>query len=172
EAVMRSFSDPRSEQLGEIYGGLMRYRDRITFNPSAVNAAPVGFPLDQPVDHAMDDTFDNESLFQRTLALIDGLNGVRVCNRAGARLNLNVPIIGSITWPPSFADAYDECELIDIPNVAEAYALAILGRYELELESSFINFVADAADSLGISVDEMLEESSGIDGLTRHPTPQ
>lgn len=172
EAVMRSFSDPRSEQLGEIYGGLMRYRDRITFNPSAVNAAPVGFPLDQPVDRAMDDTFDNESLFQRTLALIDGLNGVRVCNRAGARLNLTVPIIGSITWPPTFVDGYEECELINIPNVAEAYALAILGRYELQLESDFVTFIANAADSVGLGTDELLEEASGIQGMTRQPTPQ
>ena len=173
EAVMRSFSDPRSAQLGAIYGGLMRYRDRVTFNAAAPNAAPVGLPLDQPVNRSMPDTFDNESMFQRTLALIDGLNGVRVCNRAGARLTLTLPIVGSITWPP-FGITYDECELIEIPNVAEAYALAILGDYTLGLKPAFLSFLTGLADDLGLggSIDAALEESSGIDGLTQRPTPQ
>lgn len=183
EAVMRSFSDPRSAQLGNIYGSLMRYRDRVTYDPAAVNAAPVGFPLDEPVDRAMPDTFDNESLFQRTLALIDGLNGVRVCNRRGARLNLTVRILSfniNLEWPLFGEDHdrdgepdYDECELINIPNVAEAYALAILGRYELRLESSFLDFmVNNVAIPAGVDVDTALAQSAGIDGLGRYPTPQ
>lgn len=168
EAVMRSFSDPRSEQLGEIYGGLMRYRDRITFDPNGVNRPPIGFPLDQPVDRTKDDTFDNESLFQRTLALIDGLNGVRVCNRAGAVMRLEIRGI-PVRWP-LFGTA-DECELIDIPNVAEAYALAILGEYELELQSSFLRWVTENAGDL-LALDEAIERASGIEGMTRRPTPQ
>jgi hypothetical protein len=169
EAVMRSFSDPRSAELGGIYGGLMRYRDRVTYDASNPNGAPVGLPLDVTVDRTSLDTFDNESLFQRTLALIDGLNGVRVCNREGAVLNLRV--LGIPIRYPFFGTAR-ACELIDIDNVAEAYALAILGRYELELQSGFLNFIVDVADTLGIDVDRALEESSGIEGLTRRPTPQ
>ncbi len=169
EAVMRSFSDPRSAQLGEIYGGLMRYRDRVTYNPAAVNGAPLGLPLDQPVNRAMPDTFDNESLFQRTLALIDGLNGVRVCNRAGAVLRMEV--LGIPIRYPLFGTA-GECELIDIENVAEAYARAILGTYVLELQSGFLSAIVSLAGSLGIDVDAALEEASGIDGLTQRPTPQ
>lgn len=170
EAVMRSFSDPQSAQLGDIYGGLMRYRDRVTFNAGAPNAGPVGMPLDQPVNRSMADTFDNESLFQRTLALIDGLNGVQVCNREGAILRLRV--LGISVRYPLFGSA-GECEIIRIDNVAEAYARTILGDYELELQSSFLNFVVDnIATPLGIDVDGALEHASGIDGLTQRPTPQ
>jgi hypothetical protein len=172
EAVMRSFSDPRSAQLGRIYGGLMRYRDRITYDsrPGAQNLPPVGLPLDQAVNRSMPDTFDNESLFQRTLALIDGLNGVRVCNKDGARLNVTLPVIGQITYPPNFLPGYGECELINIENVAEAYALAILGRYQLRLEDGFLRFLTGL---VGASfVDPLLEDASGIDGLTQRPTPQ
>ncbi len=171
EAVMRSFSDPRSAQLGTIYGGLMRNRDRVTYDarPGAQNLPPVGMPLDEPVNPALPDTFDNESLFQRTLALIDGLNGVRVCNKEGAVLRISLGVF-SFRYP--LVGSARECELIDIRNVAEAYALAILGRYELELQSGFLNFLVDVADTVGIDIDEALERSSGIDGLTRRPTPQ
>ncbi len=168
EAVMRSFSDPRSAQLGEIYGGLMRYKDRITFNPANVNGQPLGLPLDQGVDRTAPDNFDNESLFQRTLALIDGLNGVRVCNKEGAVLRVDIGI--TIRYP--LIGGAGECDLINIPNVAEAYSLAILGNYELPLQSGFLNFLIDVADFLGIDIDQALERTSGILGLTRFPTPQ
>ncbi|WP_157069096.1 hypothetical protein [Sandaracinus amylolyticus] len=173
EAMIRSFADPRSAQLGEVYGGLMRHRDRITYDPSDPNGDPIGMPLDQRVDRSMPDTQDNESLFQRTIALIDGLNGVQVCNRAGAKLNMTLHI-GPISLPLSYPliGTADECELIRIDNVAEAYALSILGDYELELQDGFLNFMVDAADFLGINVDDALEESSGIEGLTRRPTPE
>ncbi len=169
EAMMRSFSDDRSAQLGTIYGNLMRNKDRVTYNPGpgAQNAAPIGLPLDQPVDRSMPDTVDNESLFQRTVALIDGLNGVQVCNRAGASLTVELGGF-SIPYPGTFG----ECDLIQIDNVAEAYALAILGRYQLQMKPRFLNFLLDAARLIGIDVDHVLEQSSGINGLTTHPTPQ
>jgi hypothetical protein len=172
EAVMRSLSDPRSAQIGDVYAELMRNRDRITYNPAAPNGPPIGFPLDDEVNHTQPDTFDNESLFQRTLALIDGLNGVRVCNREGAtmRLTIDIPGIGE----QSFSDPrrFGACELLDIPNVAEAYALAILGRYTLEIKDPFTDFLIDAADFFGLDVDEILQLSARIDGLSRNPTPQ
>lgn len=169
EALLRSFSDERTRRLGATYASYMRYRDRVTYDPDDVNGEPLGLPLDEPVDRSMPDTFENESLFQRTLGLIDGLNGVQVCNRAGAVLNIRVlgvplryPLIGSA----------GACDLIAIDNVAEAYARSILGTYELEIQSGFLSAVVDLADTLGIDVDTALEEASGIDGLTRHPTPQ
>ncbi|HJL20156.1 MAG TPA: hypothetical protein RMH99_31105 [Sandaracinaceae bacterium LLY-WYZ-13_1] len=169
EAVLRSFSDERSARLGATYASFMRNKDRVTYDPDSINGEPLGLPLDEPVDRSMPDTFDNESMFQRTLALIDGLNGVRVCNRDGAVLNIRV--LGIPIRYPLFGTA-DACELIDIQNVAEAYALSILGEYELELQSGFLSAIVGLADALGIDVDAALEEASGIDGLTRHPTPQ
>ena len=177
EALIRSFSDPRSAGLGETYGSFMRHRDRVTFDPSAPNATPIGLPLSQRVDRNAPDTFDNESLWQRTLALIDALDGVQVCNRAGARLNLQLSVAGfnfNLAYP-LFGGTFDECELINIENAAEAYALTILGRYTLEMEDGFLRFLTtDAAPALGLggTVDEALEVTSGIDGLTQMPTPQ
>ncbi|MFO0714839.1 MAG: hypothetical protein U0353_33675 [Sandaracinus sp.] len=170
EAILRSFTDDRSRRLGPVYAGLMRYRDSIDYDRSDVNAPPTGFPLDQRVDRAMPDVEGNESLMERSIALIDGLDGVRVCNKAGARLRIQ--LLGlNVAWP--LFGSYDECELIEIDNVAEAYALAILGRYELELHDSTLSGLLDLVEGIGIlNVDDLLEQASGIHGLTRHPTPQ
>lgn len=50
--------------------------------------------------------------------------------------------------------------------------MSILGRYELRLESGLLRAIVAFADTVGINVDDALEESSGIEGLTRFPTPQ
>jgi hypothetical protein len=169
DALMRSFADPRSARLGEVYGAMMRNRDRVDFDPADVNGDPVGLPLDEPVDRATGDVRGNESVFQRTLALIDGLNGVRVCNREGAVMRLE---IGPLTarWP--LIGGAGRCEIIDIPNVAEAYALSILGQYELELQDPVLSFITSTAASWGIPVDRLIQDSAGITGMTRFPTPQ
>jgi hypothetical protein len=169
EAVLRSFADPDAAQLGDLYGNMMRFRDRITYDPANPNGAAIGLPLDEPVDRSMPDVEGNESLVERSVALIDGLNGVRVCNRDGARLDIR--LLGLDIRYPLFGTAR-ECELIDIPNVAEAYALSILGRYELEIQDGFLNGLLDFARVLGVNVDDVLEESSGIEGLTTRPTPE
>jgi hypothetical protein len=170
EAILRTFTDERSRRLGPVYADLMRYRDSIDFDPADPNGPPLGFPLDQPVDRAAPDTQGNESLMERSIALIDGLDGVRVCNKAGARLR--VQLLGlNVAWP--LFGSYDECELVQIDNVAEAYADAILGRYELVLRDPTLSGLLDLVDGIGIlNVDDLLEDSSGIRGLTRHPTAQ
>lgn len=170
EAILRALGDPRSAPLGRLYGGFMRHRDLVTYDPANPNGDPIGLPLDERVDRTRADVRGNESLFQRSIALIDGLNGVRVCNREGAVLR--VELLGiRVRWP--LFRAAHACEIIDIPNVAEAYALAILGRYELDLQDAVLDFlIREVADPLGIPVDAALERASGIRGLTRRPTPQ
>ena len=166
EAMLRAFADPRVASLGPIFGDFMRFKDRITYNPADINGRPLGAPLDEPVDRSAPDSFDNESLWQRTQTLINALAGVEVCNKAGASLNaagLGVDIsVGN----------FGACELFRIDDAAEAFALAILGRYELVLRSGLLNFLINVGGVLGINVDSVLEQLSGIDGLTRHPTPE
>lgn len=170
EALLRSFTDDRSRRLGPVYADLMQFRDEIQYDRSNLNGPPTGFPLDQRVDRTRPDVRGNESLMERSLALIDGLDGVRVCNKAGARLR--VQLLGlNVAWP--LVGSYDECELIQIDNVAEAYADAILGRYTLELRDGTLDGLLRLVEGIGIlNVDDLLERASGIDGLTRNPTPQ
>ncbi|MCB9616354.1 MAG: hypothetical protein H6722_28295 [Sandaracinus sp.] len=170
EALLRALADPRSKRLGAIYAEMMRHRDEVGWDTANPNRPMRDQVWDDPVDHAAADTPDNESLFQRSIAIIHDLDGVRVCNKDGARLRLRALGL-SITYP-LFGGSFDECELLEIDNVAEAYALAIAGRYQLELKDGFLNAIIDFGDTVGLSVDDILEDSSGIDGLTRRPTPE
>ncbi len=169
EALLRSFTNPQSARLGPVLGEMMRHRDRIDYNPSNPNGTPLGWPLDEPVDRAVGDVDGNESVLQRTIALISAFDGVRMCNRAGAVLRLNVLGV-SVRYP--LIGGADECEIIDIPNVTEAYSDSILGNFELQMQSGFLQTMQRVADALGVDLDRAIEISSGIDGLTQHPTPQ
>ncbi|MEM9195940.1 MAG: hypothetical protein AAGF12_42630, partial [Myxococcota bacterium] len=175
ERLIESFADPRSAELSPVLGAFLRNRDRVTFDAANLNGEAAGFPLDEPVDRAAADTFDNESLFQRTVALIDGLNGVQLCNREGARLDLTLDVFGTpvpLSYPLNPNRRLAECELIQIDNVVEAYARSVIGQYELEFKGGFLNLLVAIADGIGIDVDAALEAASGIEGLTRNPTPE
>lgn len=182
ERLIRAFADPRSRSLGPVFSSFMRYRDSVDYSRLDANDDPVGLPLDEPVDRAAPDMRGNESVFERTLALIDGMNGVRMCNRQGAALTIRVNLSTRAVDPHCDTAAsncvelsignFDECELFEIPNVAEAFTLSILGRYELVLKPRLLQLAQDAADRIGLNIDLIIEQASDIRGLTRHPTPQ
>jgi hypothetical protein len=166
--ILRAFTDPRSRRLGQIYGEMMRHRDVV----GPIEDAP---PYEQSnwrrdvvftdeVDRAAPNIGDNHSILQRSLSMIHDLSGARVCNKPGARMEVR---IGSSCTP--ITGEFDECELLDIPDVAEAYAQAIVGEYELRLESGALQALLDF---LGGGADWLLESQSQIDGLTTHPTPE
>ncbi len=171
EALLRAIADPRTKRLGQIYGEMMRHRDLI----SVPSGADFNTPLrDQfwtrGVDRAQGDVDGNMSMFQRTVSGIHDLSGVRVCNKAGARLG--VTVLGRfVTLPLTF----DECELMELEDVAQVYTQAIIGRARIEIKPRFLNRLLDLADLLGLSslsADALLERESGITGLTTRPTPE
>lgn len=170
EALLRSLADPRAKHLGTIYGELMRHKDVPELDPSDVNASLADQIWIDEVDHSMPETDDNMSLFQGSISIIHDLEGVRVCNKDGAVLHIVLGPI-DVTYP-LFGGSFDECELLEITNVAEAFAQTIIGRYTLEIKDGFLNALLDVGSALGIDPDAVLEQSSGIDGLTRQPTPQ
>ena len=169
EALLRSFADPRSKRLGTIYAELMRHRDPVGFDPADLNRPMRDQEWSQEVDRARPDTADNESLFQQSIAIIHDLDGVRICNKEGAVLRIDLGILNA-RWP-LFGGAA-ECELIEIEDVAQAYALAIVGRYTLDIKDDTLTWLLDIGRGIGLDPDAILERSSGIDGLTTHPTPE
>ena len=170
EGLLRSFADPRAKRLGSIFAEMMRFRDPIALDPDDINRHLTDQVWTMEVDRDAPDGPDNMSLFQRTVSAIHDLGYVRVCNKDGARLRLR--LFGLNLTYPLFGGSYDECELLEIQDVAEAFALSVIGRYELEIKDEFLAVLLDVGGSLGIDADRTLEESSGIDGLTRTPTPQ
>jgi hypothetical protein len=173
EGIVRELADPASADLGPVSALFMRYSDRVEYNPADLNGPPLpsGLLTDR-TDWTQPDVPGNESLFQRSIAVIQDLNGVRVCNKAGAVLRL-YSASGTVLlrWP--LLRSYDECELLQIDNVAETYVKSVLGRAHVVLKDTTLDGLLRLAQSFGIlSVDDLLESQSGIDGLTQTPTPQ
>lgn len=171
EALLRSLADPRSKRLGQIYGEMMRYRDEVDYDPSDLNRLRRDVTFRDPVDRDLPDSRANRSLFTRSLHLIHDLNGVQMCNKEGAVMRVYVGGTAVLRWPPT--GSYARCELLDIPNMAEFYTQAILGRARLELRDATLDTFLRSAEDFGIiNIDDLLISQSGIDGLDQSPTPE
>jgi hypothetical protein len=173
EALMRALAEPASADLGPITATFLRYSDRVEFDAANVNAPPLpAGPLARRTDWTRPDTVENESLFQRSIAVIQDLDGVRVCNKAGAVLRVYSASGGVLLrWP--LVGSYGECELIQIDNVAETYVQSVLGRARIVLKDRTLDGLLRLAQTFGIlTLDGLLEGQSGITGLRQSPTPQ
>lgn len=170
EAFLRASADPATQDLGGVNAQFMRYADAVTFDPSNLNGPPVPAALTQRTDFTRpDDSIANESLFQRSLLAIDDLNGVRVCNKEGATVRASVLGL-TVVWP--LFGSYHECELFRIDNVAEFYAASVVGAATLDFNDGVLRAILSFLGVFGVSTDALLESSSGITGLSQHPTPQ
>ncbi len=163
ESVLRALANPRVGRLGAIYADMIRHRDVVRFNPADPNQPRRQVDFREPVDWRAPDTKANHSIFQRTLAIIHDLDGVRFCNKEGARIVVaGIPALGP----------YRRCELFEMDNVAEQYALSIAGRARIEFKPTLLNALIDIGRTLGIDTDEVLAYLSGIDGFGQSPTPE
>ncbi|MBO6937250.1 MAG: hypothetical protein JJ863_19925 [Deltaproteobacteria bacterium] len=168
EATLRALADPQSKRLGQIYAEMMRYSDDVGYDMADLNRPMREQVWSREVDPSAPESATNTSLFQESIGLIHDLDGVRLCNKEGARLGITLPVFGYTRLPGSFA----ECELLEIDNVAETYAQAIVGRASIEIKPAFLRGILDLGGAVGLGADEVLENESGIDGLTTSPTPE
>lgn len=168
EATLRALADPQSKRLGQIYAEMMTYSDAVGYDPADLNRPMREQVWSRAVDHSAPESADNTSLFQQSIGVIHDLDGVRLCNKEGARLGLTLPVVGYTRLPGS----YGECELLEIDNVAETYAQAIVGRATIQIKPAFLRGILELGGAVGLGADEVLERESGIDGLTTSPTPE
>jgi hypothetical protein len=178
EALIRSFTDPRSGAQGKLFATWMLYNDEVSY-PNSPSETPedINKPVDQKysqlVERNKPDVGMNRSIWQRTMSLIHALNGVQVCNKEGAVLNVNTGI-GVLTFP--FGDlsgaGYKKCDLIEIPDALEIYAQAVLGRSQIKVKDSFAEVLSVFGSLTGISgsVAQIIESESKITGFTDKPT--
>lgn len=153
-------------------------------NGPAVNLtiSPTGGSIQDPqtpVDWNAPQTGKNRSLLQRSLQLIHDANGGPACNKKDALVAAKLGSI-SISWPitgfPVYADPYPECGLFRFDNLALFYLNSMLApahpkRSFLKIQASDLNGIMGALGAVGGNVDQMLQESSDIEGLTTHPEP-
>lgn len=183
--LIGSFADPAmvtpaggAAHVGEAFAKLMTYTDQMTYYPDDINAAARNLStmnfLDPsvPVDRAKPTVGDNRSCWERTLDVIHNANGVKACNKKGAKVKAAIGNI-NLSWP--LIGSYDECELLSFENLAVFYLDSVLPanhpkRAEFKIKSSTLE---DLLNFLGLftSKDELFEQSSGITGLTLKPEP-
>ena len=187
EALIRSFTEDVAAQQGPIFADWMTHNDVVTYQnaPIVINPpgpytelqkkdinAPVTQPLTMLVDREKPDTGMNRSIWQRTMSMIAGLNGVKVCNKKGATLNVPTDL-GEFNFPVG-RDGYDECELITFNDALEVYGKAMLGTATVVIHDD----IAGALDDLGATltvvgtIPEVTEKESQLKGFSDTLSPQ
>lgn len=161
EALLRVLDDPATRAMQTILPAFATHRDPISFDPANVNAAIPSGDFTVDVDRSAADTADNESLLQRSLHLIADLDGVEFCNKEGATVQIGLATLGP----------YARCDMVRMRNVGQAFAQAILGRYQVEFTDPTLAGLAANATTRAV-LDAQLESNSGITGFTTRPTPE
>ncbi|MCB9658099.1 MAG: hypothetical protein H6726_10665 [Sandaracinaceae bacterium] len=176
EALLRALADPQARRFGQIFAEMMTYKD-YTEGPPAndVNLHLADQDWAVTPNRNAPDARGNQSVFQQTISAIHDLGYVSVCNKANPQIVLQYrDIFGnpqSITLPLNFIG---ECDLFRIEDVAETYALSLIGEATLPLSIELFNDLLNApviGPLLRGIVNNLLQALTGIDGLTTSPTP-
>lgn len=190
EALIRSFTKPESAQQGKLFATWMKYSDEVTYKgapmmPTAPNGAyttaeatdlnvtPVEHTYMQLVDRDMPDVAGNRSIWQRTMSLINSLNGVPVCNKKGAILNVPTGL-GVFTFPAGNPAGYEECAFIQFQDAVEIYSLSLLGKAKVTLKDDIALGLAAVGGGIGVvgTVPQITEDNSQLKGFRDTLTPE
>ncbi|MSP26284.1 MAG: hypothetical protein EXR75_14240 [Myxococcales bacterium] len=168
--------EPGAEHLGETLSAFMRMRDRYSYDPNNINGPALNL-VDggssianphNPVDRDQPLRGGNRSMFEASAQLIHDATRVRACNKPGAKLHTSL----GIDWP--LIGSYDACELFTFENMGAFYLDALLPtthpkRALLNVKAADLNALLDFVGAF-TSPDALLEASSGLTGLTLHPS--
>jgi hypothetical protein len=169
-----------SKHLGETVASFMENRDEVNYNQFNINGPAVNVTDGAPsvadphnlVDQTKPKIDKNRSCMQRSFQLIHDADGGPACNRAGAKVKAS---LGSLTvsWP--LIGSYKECELFQFDKLAIFYLDSILDanhpkRSFLDIKSGTLNGIISFLGAFGASPDDLFQDSSGITGLTLHPS--
>ncbi len=183
-----------SAHMGDALSKFTQFKDLLTYNPrgthydgsqGGINGPAVNLTVDPngndfsdpktPVDRTASPTGTNISCMQRSLKLIHDANGGPACNKNNAYVSASVAGLPSISWPLIGA-GYNECDLFSFPNLADFYLDSLLPashpkRSVLNIKPATLQDIISALVFFGGSEDDLLQESSDINGLTTLPEP-
>lgn len=156
-----------ARHAGDAIAAMLTTRDRYAYNPAQLNGPAINLTVGAPtiaaprtpVDQTKPKIGDNRSGMERLMQLMHDTAGVRQCNKEGA-----VVSVFEVTVP--FVE-YAACELFQIDNLAAFYLDSLLPEGH---DKKAVLEVKPTVLALAVT-DSVLESSSGIDGLTSHPTP-
>lgn len=118
----------------------------------------------QPDSRKSSDAQTNQSLFQRTLALVHDLHvPTALCNKDDAALNLYdpagstatnpllqplLPLLLAVVQANGALDPKPECQVLNEPQIVRFFAQAILGKAKLQLKDPALNKLLDELEKL------------------------
>ncbi|MFO0616620.1 MAG: hypothetical protein U0414_28765 [Polyangiaceae bacterium] len=171
-----------ADNMGDAVGGFAEFRDQITYDKNNINGVSVNISVGPSsasdpvtkVDWNKPRSADNRSMLERAMLLIHDARGAKACNKNGAVVQSKLAGL-TIDFPPG--GSYSECELFEMPDLAAFYLDSLLPanhpkRAVLNLKPGTLNALIDFLDNFGLSPDQLFQDSSGIDGLTLHPSPK
>jgi hypothetical protein len=202
EALIRSFADPAGKSQGKLYGTWMRFSDDVTYGgapltPPFTGTGPDGstgfFTPDQkkslntpltaayaqPVNRGAPDVGMNRSVWQRTLSLINSLNGKKLCNKKGANLTVGTELLINLKFPLDH-DSYGDCELVEIGDALEIYGQSIIKKATITLKDLAAVGLGSVGSPFGIvkgveigsPFGKIQETYAQIDGFSDAPNSQ
>ncbi len=193
EDLIVALGNDETRHLGHVFANFATYKDLISYNPDDINGPPRNLTSDDlrsphvAVDRSKPDRGENRSILQRSMQLTNDADEVKTCNKAGAKVVMTVPIPGipfdptmPITYPDNallaglcsvrgYGGAVNpspECSIIEIDNLAAFYLKTLVGTARFDIKDACLRGVGKDL----VSMDEVLERSSGLTGLTTQPT--
>lgn len=185
--LLRALADPvvvtpieGSTHMGDVLALYASTTDEMSYDPNNLNGparnlsdggSSIADPH-HPVDVNAPRTGKNRSLLEKSVQLIYDASRAHTCNKDGAEVNASLFGV-EVVWP-LFSDPYGRCELFQIDDLAAFFFDSVIPpehpkRAEFKLKDNVLN---DLMDFFGFaaSPDDMFEESSGITGMTTHPS--
>lgn len=184
--LLAALKDPRTKNLDQMFVNYFSYADvHILGSGDKVISESGGTTLfTRLVDRSQSDSGSNRSIQSRLFNIIADTNGMRICNKEGAKITVpgicSIPIVSSSDL---CSRTYRECELFEIENVALFYLQSIArarnaqgvlqphGKAEFRLKTENMDTVTALAVKT-VGTDLILETLTGIDGMGQYPTTE
>jgi hypothetical protein len=186
EDVLDGMKDPRSKNLDQIMANYFKHRDVhvLGSGDKVVNQSGGSKLFTQLVDRTKPDTGSNRSIQQRLFHVIHDTNGMRMCNKEGAKIA--IPIICDIPGISALSlctKTYKACDLFEVTNGAVFYLKSFVytrdsqgkltktRKAHLRLKTENMpTLIAAAVDTIG--PDLILRTMTGISSMAEHPPPE
>lgn len=181
--VLLSLGDPAVRDLGPILSQLMTDSSYVFLNQDQLDATKPGATVgslgkqvnraaaDSDVDKRPTNAANNRSLLQRVLQLVHDANGIALCNRDGAYVNIKIVFDIKISGPAR------PCELYQLDDLALYFVLSIADKSVKQRDpyANFLNALVNGTLRTGADLINgvgLLDNMMGIPGFSEYPTPE
>lgn len=185
DELLEAFARPEVLPLANAKQLLLSNRDIIDYDPANINNTlntttnVVNGQFATAVDRTKSAIGANRSAFHRLLQTIHEARNVQTCNKAGAKM----------PSPLNGLPGFEECKLFKVTDPATFFVqtiatggdrndqLALQGKGRFPVDAGFVALIEAGELLTGNNTfeglfNQVMQSSSGINGLTLYPTPQ